>query len=530
MMNKKQNKYLFTFILVITLAGFGACEGPMGPQGDQGEQGPPGPVGPAGANGSMIHAGEGAPEASLGNPGDFYLDPGSGHLYGPKTTQGWGDPQELGGAEGPQGPPGEDGSQIFAGSGVPDEELGSNGDYYLDRDNYDLYGPKTEDGWGTPIHLQGPEGEQGPEGPPGSTSHSDLLNLDADDHLQYLLVNGVRDALDGFAVTGIYQSGTIPIEGEGTRLMWYPGRAAFRAGLVDGEGEQWDGANIGAISVALGYNTTASSFASTAVGDGTTASGTRSTAMGRNTTASGLYSTAMGINTTASGTVSTALGSGSIASGIASTTLGQGTIAASSHSLSIGKFNDRNNSGDNTLFVAGNGSGNDDRSDALRLDFNGNLTIAGTLTESSDLRLKTGIEPLKTDVLDQLGDIRPVRYRFKEGTGHPEQEQIGLIAQEVQKQFPELVSTGKDGSLSLSYSKFSAVLLKAVQEQQAEIERLQAEVRRVNRLETQLAGLQAALQKNYPQPEVPLKTSGPGLLILFIVSGAGIFLFSRRQV
>jgi hypothetical protein len=527
-MYKKQIKYLFTFIIVITLAGFGACEGPMGPQGDQGEQGPPGPVGPAGANGSMIHAGEGPPEASLGNPGDFYLDPGSGHLYGPKTTQGWGDPQELGGTEGPQGPPGADGSQILAGSGVPGEDLGSNGDYYLDRDNYDLYGPKTEDGWGTPLHLQGDEGEQGPEGPPGSTSHSDLLNLDADDHSQYLLVNGVRQATDGFAVTGTPGEGIIPIQGEGTRLMWLPFRHAFRAGGVTGA--HWNNVNIGIYSVAMGRNTTASGPLSFAMGENSTASSNSAMAMGSSTTASGRASTALGNVTTASGTASTAMGSSTTAAGNYSTVMGLRTIAATDHSLTIGNYNDANTSGDNTLFVAGNGSDNNNRSDALRLDFDGNLTIAGTLTESSDRRLKTGIEPLKTDVLDQLGHIRPVRYRFKEGTGHPAEEQIGLIAQEVQEQFPELVSAGKDGSLSLSYSKFSAVLLKAVQEQQAEIERLQAEVRRVNRLETKLFELQTALQKNNPQPEVPLKISGPGLLILFIVSGAGFFLLSRRQV
>lgn len=98
----------------------------------------------------------------------------------------------------------------------------------------------------------------------------------------------------------------------------------------------------------------------------------------------------------------------------------------------------------------------------------------------------------------------------------------------MQAQFPELVSSGSDGYLSLSYSKFTAILLKGMQEQQAEIERLQAEVRRVDRLETQLAGLQVSLQKNSHHPEKWTKASAMGLLALFIVTGGGVFLLRRR--
>lgn len=39
--------------------------------------------------------------------------------------------------------------------GAPDASLGVAGDYYLDTSSYDLYGPKTESGWGTPINLKG---------------------------------------------------------------------------------------------------------------------------------------------------------------------------------------------------------------------------------------------------------------------------------------------------------------------------------------------------------------------------------------
>ncbi|MEX0662491.1 MAG: hypothetical protein WEA58_07950 [Balneolaceae bacterium] len=48
-----------------------------------------------------------------------------------------------------------DGSQIHSGTGTPDIELGSEGDYYSNKDEYELYGPKTENGWDTPISLKG---------------------------------------------------------------------------------------------------------------------------------------------------------------------------------------------------------------------------------------------------------------------------------------------------------------------------------------------------------------------------------------
>ena len=49
---------------------------------------------------------------------------------------------------------------------------------------------------------------------------------------------------------GTFDSGLIPKEGAGTRMMWYPKKAAFRAGKVDAT--QWSDANIGNDSVAMG--------------------------------------------------------------------------------------------------------------------------------------------------------------------------------------------------------------------------------------------------------------------------------------
>jgi trimeric autotransporter adhesin len=99
--------------------------------------------------------------------------------------------------------------------------------------------------------------------------------------------------LDGSLLVNGDIGGT-PASGSGRRLMWIPARVAFRAGGVDGS--QWDDANIGPYSTAMGYNTTATGGYSTAMGQNTRARGQSSTAMGDNTSASGDYSTAIGYN------------------------------------------------------------------------------------------------------------------------------------------------------------------------------------------------------------------------------------------
>ena len=75
--------------------------------------------------------------------------------------------------------------------------------------------------------------------------------------------------------------------------------------------------------------------------------------------------------------------------------------------------------------------------------------------------MKTGIEDLGA-VLDALQNIDPVRFHFENGQSYPSGSQIGLIAQDVQAHFPELVREASGGMLSLAYPKFSTVLLKGL--------------------------------------------------------------------
>jgi hypothetical protein len=143
----------------------------------------------------------------------------------------------------------------------------------------------------------------------------------------------------GFVVYGERFDGAIPAEGRGTRMMWYPAKAAFRAGDVGkrtSANDQWNDENVGQSSVALGRDTKASGFSSLATGSLTSASGLTSTAMGDFTIASGETAMAMGKGTNASGDVSTAMGDNTIASGDFSTAMGIDTEAIGNTSVSMG--------------------------------------------------------------------------------------------------------------------------------------------------------------------------------------------------
>lgn len=112
------------------------------------------------------------------------------------------------------------------------------------------------------------------------------------------------------------------------------------------------------------------------------------------------------------------------------------------------------------------------------------LDVAGqvnatNVTATSDGRYKRDVERLSGS-LDAVMRLRGVRYRWDRESypdrRFPEGEQLGLVAQEVMEVLPSVVSRAEDGSYSLSYQSLIPVLLEAVKEQQARIERLTAEV------------------------------------------------------
>ena len=241
---------------------------------------------------------------------------------------------------------------------------------------------------------------------------------------------------------------------------------------------------IGNYSTAMGYYTTASISHSTAMGYYTTASGYVSTAMGAQTTASGSRSTAMGGETTASGDYSTAMGYQTEASDRSSLVIGQYNLLGSTVTNSATQF-----STENTAFVIGNGTANDSRSDALTVLFDGTTTIAGDLSINSDARLKANIISLGS-TLAKLLLIDGKTYTMKKDEN--KKQKIGVLAQDIEKVFPELVSESH-GVKSVNYQGLVPVLINALKEQDAMMKeqdnRLSKQQNEIDELKTMLKAI-----------------------------------------
>ena len=245
---------------------------------------------------------------------------------------------------------------------------------------------------------------------------------------------------DGIPVvqSGKIGSGAVlPNVGKGAKLIWYPRKAAFRAGNTD---SQWDEVNIGAASFATGEETTACGSHSSAFGSETIAHGAYSTAFGSSTLAKGFYSTSLGMNT--------------IAMGVAS--------------LAMGRFNQPDNAkpylpdSEDYIFMIGNGTDELNRSNAFTVLRSGDAHLSGSLQQNSDRRLKRNFSPL-TESLSKLTSLQGYHYFWKD-TLKDQTIQTGLIAQEVETLFPELVKTDQKGFKSVNYVALVPHLIEAIKE------------------------------------------------------------------
>lgn len=129
---------------------------------------------------------------------------------------------------------------------------------------------------------------------------------------------------------------------------------------------------------------------------------------------------------------------------------------------------------------------NDNRQLEIKFDDGlGTLKVNGTVIANcgtlvcSDMRYKTQIH-LISNVLSQLQSLNAYTYKWKQsdfpGKGFDESRQIGVLAQELEQVFPELVVTDKQGYKAVDYARLSAVLLQAVKEQQQLIEQQQQQI------------------------------------------------------
>jgi trimeric autotransporter adhesin len=339
------------------------------------------------------------------------------------------------------------------------------------------------------------------------------------------------DSAGGLVALGTLGRGAIPVEGDGVRMMWYPKKAAFRAGRV--QETRWNDANIGNYSLATGINTTASGnassamgsnttangFTSTAMGFSTTASGTESTAMGSNTRASGYASTAMGFNNTASGDYSTATGQATTASGTNSTAMGSSTTASGANSTAMGRF--ASTAGFSGAFVYGDASSqlavlnataanqfSVRAAGGIRLFTNSALTAGMTLaaggsswTTVSDRARKHDFGVLDgEDLLARIRGIPVMSWRYiaeEDATVR----HIGPMAQDWDAALPELGGTG----LTINMSDLDGVNLAAIQALEArsaaQAAQIEAQKEEITAQRDVIADLLARVQRLESRPD-----------------------------
>jgi hypothetical protein len=267
------------------------------------------------------------------------------------------------------------------------------------------------------------------------------------------VLNGANQSLTfdstQFIVKGVYgtNGNSLGVSGEGTRMMFYPKKAAFRAGGVNGN--QWDDINIGNYSNALGQNNkvggyagfaagennqvddnysaalgygnivsgansfgigngnTASGFFSIAIGQGNTSTATHSNAFGHWTTASKNYAFVFGGTSTANGLYSVVMGERDTTNYDYSMVFGQRLYSPNPYATVFGKWNDKSTAITKALAV-GWGTSEATRKDIFYVDANGNIF-------GNALRNSTNIFKIPTETFDDTVATRSFVRGFGNG-------------------------------------------------------------------------------------------------------------------
>ena len=214
-----------------------------------------------------------------------------------------------------------------------------------------------------------------------------------------------------------------------------------------------------ALAMALGKNAQATNSAAVAIGYNATASGANSMALGKNAQATNSTDVAIGYNATASGANSVALGNGATASNANSVALGNGATASRTNYIVLGTAN-------HTVYIPG----------ALKVDGPtdvGTLTYGGSASRgsnsastgsnyiSSDRRLKN-VGKAFDGGLEQIKKLKVFNYTFK--ADKDKAPRVGVMAQDLQKIFPDAVIKGEDGFLMIRMEDIFYALVNAVKE------------------------------------------------------------------
>ena len=216
-----------------------------------------------------------------------------------------------------------------------------------------------------------------------------------------------------------------------------------------------------------------------AEGFGSMAWGEQSHAEGKNTRTAGLAAHAEGNGSSAGveaahaeGMYTSAVGQASHAEGYWCQAHGNFSHAEGMYTIASGPvqhvFGQYNKSDTTSVEIVGWGTDTADskRKNIRTLDQSGNMTIAGTLTQSSDAKLKT----VEGEIPD-VSDIHAVRFRWNDVNGHHDDlEHVGYIAQDVEKVAPFMVKKDSNGYKALDYIAFLCAKMELLERRVKELE------------------------------------------------------------
>ncbi|WP_172796062.1 tail fiber domain-containing protein, partial [Roseivirga echinicomitans] len=345
------------------------------------------------------------------------------------------------GLNGSNGADGADGKTILNGSSNPASSDGVDGDFFINTTTLDLFGPKTAGNWGSSTSLIGDNRQI------NDTDNNTVITTD---------LNNSNDDIIRFKTAG---NEVLRINNE-TLEFTSDSKSVFI-------GEDSGLSNTGDDNVGVGIG---------ALEDNT--SGSKNVALGYQS-----------LNKVTTGSGNVMLG---YRAGFSNTGSNKLYIenSPSNSPLIYGDFDKDiiNFNGKVSIGLA------NPSSLSHELYVNGSV-IANWYSFTSDVRFKKSVLPIE-DALSSLLKLEGKTYDWRTSE-FPDKKfsdtrQIGFIAQEVQKIFPELVTEDSQGYLSLNYAQLTPVLVEAVKEQQSQIEQLNDEV---EGLKDQLSQILSLLKK-----------------------------------
>lgn len=174
---------------------------------------------------------------------------------------------------------------------------------------------------------------------------------------------------------------------------------------------------------------------------------------------------------------------------------------------------------------------------AAALDVDGDIQYTGTITDISDMRLKTDIVPLRDSgvMLDKLVQVQTYSFRMKDDPAG--RIEYGVMAQELEEIFPLLVHTAQDanGTKSVNYIGLIAPLVEATRELKAENDNLRAEIAalRYERDEIKVALDDLARDvkglKAHTGYGIGRAQAGGMMILLVLAAGAGVWAGRRKR-